>query len=42
MDALKTHPVCVISNVVHQNPLYVEPASFLEELRGRTSTPLTP
>lgn len=35
MDALKTHPTCIVSNAVHVNPYYQEPAAFLEELRGR-------
>ena len=25
MDALKTHPLCIVSSVVHQNPYYEEP-----------------
>ena len=41
MDALKTHPTCVISNVIHQNPYYENPGLYLEGLRRRTSTALT-
>ena len=41
MDALKTHPLCVVSNVIHQNPYYEEPAVFLEALRHRDPTALT-
>jgi len=40
MDALKTHPICVISNVLHQNPYYEKPEVYLEELRRRDSTAL--
>ncbi len=35
MDALKTHPLCVVGNIIHENPYYEEPEAFLEELRGR-------
>ena len=35
MDAFKTHPLCVISNVIHRNPYFVEPSIFLEELQSR-------
>ena len=40
MDALKTHPICIISNVIHQNPYYEKPEVYLEELRRRNSTAL--
>ncbi len=40
MDALKTHPLCVVSNVIHQNPYYENPEVFLDELRGREPTAL--
>lgn len=35
MDALRTHPLCIVGNVVHQNALYAKPEEFLEELRRR-------
>jgi len=35
MDALKTHPLCVIGNTIHQNPYYEQPDVFLEKLRDR-------
>ena len=38
MDAMKTHPICVISDVIHQNPYYQDPAAYLEELRHRDSS----
>ena len=40
MDALKPHPTCIISGIIHQNPYHEDPESFLEELRARESTPL--
>ena len=40
MDAMKTHPITVISNVIHQNPYYENPEVFLEKLRRRDSTTL--
>jgi len=40
MDALKTHPLCVVSNAIHQNPYYEKPQAFLEELRRRAPTAL--
>ena len=42
MDALKTHPLCVVSNAIHQNPYYQEPEAFLEQLRRRQTTKLAP
>ncbi len=38
IDAMKTHPLCVISNTVHENPYYEKPEDFLERLRRRTET----
>ena len=40
MDAMKTHPLCIVSNVIHQNPYYEKPEVYLEELRHRGSTTL--
>ena len=37
MDAFKTHPLCIVTNAIHQNPYFVEPGLFLEELQGRGS-----
>lgn len=33
MDALKTHPLCIVSNLIHQNPYYENPEALLKELR---------
>ncbi len=40
MDAMKTHPICIVSNVIHQNPYYENPETYLAELRRRDSTTL--
>ena len=40
MDAMKTHPICIISGVIHQNPYYESPEEFLEELQHREATAL--
>ena len=40
MDAMKTHPVCIVSGVIHQNPYYENPEHYLKELRQRASTAL--
>ncbi len=37
MDALKTHPICVVGSMIHQNSYYQDPAVFLEELHRRDS-----
>lgn len=37
IDALKTHPLCIIGSVMHQNPYYMEPETFLAELHRRHS-----
>jgi hypothetical protein len=35
MDVLRTHPMVILGGVLQDNPLYVPPAEFLQELRGR-------
>ena len=42
MDALKTHPICIVSNSVHRNPYYQEPEIFLRDLRSKESVTLAP
>ncbi len=37
LDALKTHPLCIIGSTIHQNPYYEDPEVFLEELRTRAA-----
>jgi hypothetical protein len=35
VDVLRTHPMVVVGGVLQENPFYVAPAQFLEELRER-------
>ena len=35
MDILRTHPMVIIGGVLQDNPLYVPPVEFLQELRSR-------
>ena len=35
MDILRTHPMVIIGGVLQENPLYIPPDEFLEELRQR-------
>lgn len=35
MDILRTHPMVIIGGVLQENPLYVPPDQFLQELRER-------
>ncbi len=41
MDALKTHPLCVVNNAIHRNPYFQDPDVFLEELRSGEPTPVS-
>ena len=42
VDALKTHPLCIMGSAIHRNPYYEEPEAFLDHIRQRTATPLVP
>ena len=42
MDAMKTHPICIVGDVIHQNPYYENPKVYLEEIHRRDSTTLAP
>lgn len=35
MDVLRTHPMVIVGGVLQENPLYVPPGEFLEELKQR-------
>jgi hypothetical protein len=37
VDILRTHPMVVIGGQLHENPFYIPPAQFLEEIRARKS-----
>lgn len=36
LDALKTHPLCIVGELVQENPFYTAPAKFLDELAMRS------
>ncbi|MCI0428089.1 MAG: MEDS domain-containing protein [Nitrospiraceae bacterium] len=38
MDALHTHPLCLVGNVIHRNPFYEKPDAFLHKLARRRAT----
>lgn len=40
MDVLATHPVVIMNERLYQNPYYIEPRDFMEQLQRRGSTPL--
>lgn len=40
MDAMKTHPICIVSSAIHQNQYYEKPEVYLEGLRRRDPTAL--
>ena len=35
VDAMKTHPLCIVGKAIHKNPYYEDPETFLEGLRSR-------
>ena len=35
MDILRTHPMVIVGGLLQENPLYVHPEAFLEELKQR-------
>jgi hypothetical protein len=37
MDILRTHPQVIVGGTLQQNPFFMPPDAFLEELRGRGS-----
>ena len=39
MDILRTHPMVIVGGVLQQNPFFVPPDRFLEELRNRAPRP---
>jgi len=36
LDALKTHPLCIIGELINENPFYTSPKEFLNELAMRS------
>jgi hypothetical protein len=41
MDVLRTHPMVIIGGILQENPFYVPPDAFLEELKERRQRKLT-
>ena len=35
IDAMRTHPMIIVGGILQQNPFFVQPDEFLEELRAR-------
>jgi DcmR-like sensory protein len=35
VDVMRTHPMVIIGGILHRNPFYVEPNTFLDEVRER-------
>lgn len=40
VDVMRTHPMVIIGGLIRENPFFVPPEEFLEELRGRKPIPL--
>jgi hypothetical protein len=38
VDVMRTHPMVIIGGILHRNPFYVEPNTFLDELQARAAT----
>lgn len=41
MDILRTHPMVIVGGVLQENPMYVPPDEFLQELRERRPAAIT-
>ena len=41
MDIMRTHPLVIIGGLLRENPFFVPPDQFLEEMRGRRSARMT-
>jgi hypothetical protein len=37
MDAMRTHPVVIVGGLLHENPFFVPPEQFLQEIKERRS-----
>jgi MEDS: MEthanogen/methylotroph, DcmR Sensory domain len=35
MDVLRTHPMIIVGGILQQNPFYMQPQEFLQELHQR-------
>jgi len=41
MDTMRTHPLVIIGGLLRENPFFVPPDQFLEEMRERRSARMT-
>jgi hypothetical protein len=41
MDIMRTHPLVIIGGLLRENPFFVPPEQFLDEMRERRSTQKT-
>jgi hypothetical protein len=41
MDIMRTHPLVIIGGLLRENPFFVPPDQFLEEMRERRSARMT-
>jgi hypothetical protein len=41
VDVMRTHPMIIIGGILQENPFYVPPQQFLQELRERLGPKLT-
>jgi len=41
MDIMRTHPLVIIGGLLRENPFFVPPQQFLDEMRERRSTQKT-
>jgi hypothetical protein len=37
VDIMRTHPVIILGDIIQENPFYMEPDAFLDELKARTA-----
>jgi hypothetical protein len=37
MDIMRTHPLVIIGGLLRENPFFIPPDQFLDEMRGRRS-----
>ena len=42
VDIMRTHPMLIIGGILHENPFFVPPEEFLQELRARRMADETP
>jgi hypothetical protein len=35
IDAMRTHPIVIVGGLLHENPFFVPPDQFLQEIKER-------